>query len=400
MSDNAPTAVLTEQPVLEADTLLEVIQRHFEASREVRRGICLLNVGQHTQAVEAFSRAAELGCVDRSLPSYLAACYLAKGQPTDAADTMAKAVDAHPSRAELRIRQALSQWAAGMRDEAITTLRAAISINPEHAELHFQLGTLLTLVERYDEAELRFTQALNLDGDHTDSLVSLAMCCGVRNAPDEAFKLLQRAQSRRPYDARIGLLLAQAAKAVSEQGEDHRVRAVMPEDELEADCRGVDELSSVIQQDPGFVDAFLSLPSGMAGPRIFAMLLRTLEVALERQPEHAELHFHCGRVLERLGRHDEAINRNERAVKLDPRFTRALIELGRLYHRTDRNADAATRLEQAVAAGAEYPDVYFMLGNVYRQGGEVTRARDAYEHALDLNGSFAAARNALAALSS
>ena len=378
--------------------LVRLIQGHFQASREVRRGICLLNAGRYDEADKAFARAASFGGASKSLPSYLAACMIGKGSPRAAADQFEKAVQADARQTTARIRHAFACWQAGNREEAIESLREGVRANPESAELHFQLGTLLAAMAEYDEAELRFTQALSIDRDHTEALVSLAMCCGLRNATAEAIRHLQRAQAHKPYDARIGLLLAQAAKAVHQRGQAVRVRADMPPEMPTADQRGIEELSKIIEADPDFVDAFLSIPIRDIVERVFAMLLRTLEVALERQPEHAELHYHCGRVLDRLGRRDDAISQNERAVEIAPKFIQALIELGKLYHQTDRCADATGRLEQAVEAGADYADVHFLLGNLYREQGQVNRARSAYRRALTINHRYEAAQKALEAL--
>ena len=172
----------------------------------------------------------------------------------------------------------------------------------------------------------------------------------------------------------------------------------MPDAHPEPDYAGIEELSHVIGAEPDFVDAFLSIPTGKVDEKVFAMLLETLHTALERQPEHAELHYHCGRVLTRLGHDDAAIDQNERAVSIDPKFTRALIELGKLYSRTDRTADATTRLERAVAAGAEYADVFYLLGNLYRDQGQIGQARTAYRRALKINERYEEAKTALEAL--
>ncbi len=380
-----------------SEDVMRAVQARFRAADEVRRGVCLLNAGRYDKAAEAFSNAAQNGSTDRSLPAFLAACWMGRGDPDKAVEAFADALSINDPAAADRIRHALALWSAGKRDWAIESLRDHIRKVSDCAELHFQLGTLLTQIERYEEAELRFTQALNLDPDHTEAMVSLAMCCGVRRSATEALSYLRRAQARRPYDARLGLLLTQAAKAVRQQGLSVRLHAEIDADPT-ADARGIEELSRVIEADPGFVDAFLSIPADQVDEQVFAMLLQTLESALERQPEHAELHFHCGRVQDRLGRCEDAIDANERAVAIDPTFTRALIELGRLYQQTDCNADAATRLEQAIAAGAEYADVYFLLGNLYRERGEVIRARNAYRQALTINDGYEAAQQALAAL--
>jgi len=385
-------------PPLHSEKLLEYIKTHFDAVREVRRGVCLLNAGEYDKAANAFTRASRTGCSDKSLPAFLGACLIAQGHAAAAASCFAKSGGDDAEKTTAQIRHNLALWAAGKHDDAIATFRENIRENPECAELHFQLGTLLTSIEQYEEAELRFTQTLTIDREHAEALVSLALCCAVRNTPAEALTYLQRAQARKPHDARIGLLLAQAANAMHEQGCEPRVRAVMPDEGIVADQRGMAELSHVIEAEPDFVDAFLSIPVGEVDEQVFAMLLETIRTALERQPEHAELHYHCGRVLTRLGRREDAIGANERAVEIEPRYTQALIELGKLYQQTDRTVDAATRLEQAVAAGAKYADVFYMLGNLYRTQGEVSRARSAYRRALLINDRYEAAVQALASL--
>ncbi len=378
------------------DELMARIKNYYEASAHLRRGVCLLNAGGIDEAEASFAEAGRLIPGMPSLPAYLAACLVRRGKMAQVSERLqADTVTGVTGD----IRHALALWEGGSVDAAIQSLRDAISRNPENAELHYQLGTILTSLERYDEAELRFTQSVSIDRNHAEALVSLAMCFGVRNAPRQAVTYLIRAQARRPHDARIGMLLSQAAKAARQTGHAIRIRAEMPEAELEDDRPGIEELSRVIEAEPDFVDAFLSIPVGKVDETVFAVLLRTLELALERQPEQAELHYHCGRVLERLGRRDDAISRNERAVQLRPKFTQALIELGKLYTETARTADAERRLEQAVAAGADLADVHFLLGNLYLDQGRIHRARSAYKRALSINEHYEAAQIALTSLS-
>ncbi|UCE59388.1 MAG: tetratricopeptide repeat protein [Phycisphaerales bacterium] len=398
MPDSTVIDAKPAAPKPDHEQLLNLIARYFAAAREVRRGICLLQAGDFEKAAEVFAAASHLGSVDKSLPAYLAACLVGQGRGVAAADHLGASAKDVPDSLAAEIRHAMVLWVSGRRDEAVTTLRESIRENPECAELHFQLGTLLSALELYEEAELRFTQSLNIDRSHTEAFVSLAMCCGIRGAPAEAVGHLQKAQACRPHDARIGLLLAQAAAAMHQKGQTQRVRAAMPEDNPLEDASGIDELSQVIEREPEFVDAFLALPAGEVDDLVFSVLLKTLRKALERQPELAELHYHCGRVLSRLGRHTDAINANERAVAINPRFTHALIELAELYSSTDRNADAVTRLEEAIEAGAKYADVFCLLGNSYRAVGKLEKARSAYRHALLINDGYKAAREALASL--
>jgi len=103
-------------------------------------------------------------------------------------------------------------------------------------------------------------------------------------------------------------------------------------------------------------------------------------------------------VLQRLGRSADAIHANERAVEIDPRSTRALIQLGKLYAQMNSPDDAATRLSQAIASGADFADVHYLLGNLHQKQGRILKARQSYRRALTLNEGYLAARAALEAL--
>ena len=364
----------------------------------MRRGICLLNAGEFAHAEEAFQRAAAYELQPGQLPRLLAACAWGRGDAEAAAEKLDVLCDPPMGRDVDVIRLAYALWSAGKPREGMARLRESLRGDSENAELHFHLGVLLGSAGESEEAELRFTQVESINRRHVEGLVQLALCCGARHAPGEALGYLQRALALRPHDPRIGMLAAQAARAVQQQGHFPALRAMMPEaGEIHADA-GIAELAQAVASDPDFVDAFLSLPSAEVEPDTYTMLLRTLGLALERQPEQAELHFHCGQVLSRIGRRDDAIAQNEWALALRPRYTRALVELARLYQLTNRNDDALTRLREAIAAGAEYADVYFMLGNVHRERGEVAAARRAYEHALAINGRYRDAQLALEAL--
>lgn len=372
-----------------------LIRSRFEAHDAVRRGVCLLNAGRFDEAENAFTRAAAHPDTASSLPSYLAACRIGQGDIAASADAYAEVVASDPLSETTCIRYALMLQSSGRREEAIQAIRDGIRMDRECAELHFQLGLLLWEANRYEEAELRFVQAMNIDRAHTDAMVNLALCYAVRGDVADALPYLERAQSRRPRDARIGLLLTQAAKALESERGLVRVHAAMPDGDIDGDSDGVEALSKVIENDPEFVDAFLSIAPGEVDESIFAMLLSTLELALQRRPEHAVLHHHCGLILERLGRCGDAIQRNECAVLINPNLVQALIALGRLYQLTDRRADATVRLEQAIDAGAEYADVYYLLGNLYRDQGRTIHARTAYRRALDLNNDYSVAKSAL-----
>lgn len=366
---------------------------HYRAAGEIRRGICLLNAGQFDQASIAFQRAIDAGCAREELSAYLAACLISQGKHDEAARLFRDGPDEQaPHRAV--IRSALALAAADQADRAIDTLRQGLATFPECAELHFQLGLLLATNGAYEEAELRFEQAASLDRDHVDALVNLGLCCGVRHAPAEALNHLQRAQSRRPDDARIGLLLAQAARTARQLGQPVRVRAVMPEPSTGRDAKCIQELAEIIEKDSDLIEALLAAPDR----RLTTALAGALEILIKRHPDKAEFYLQHAQAVERLGKTELAVIEAERAVALDPTLARAMVELGRLYQMVNRPRDAIAQLEQATRSGARYADVYLRLGNLYRELRQHSRARRMYEEALTINEGYEAARSALASL--
>lgn len=376
----------------------EDLRAYYQARDETRRGVCLLNAGRFAEARDAFDRAARVNPRGGSLAAYLAAAYLGKNEPAEAARHLAEVVESEPGNACAVIRHALALWSAGQGAAAERALRDAISEQPNHAELQFQLGALLNGNGEFEEAELRFAQAVAIDGEHVEAIVYLALSYAARQAPADAVKMLQRAQRLRSGDARIGALLARAVMAAEQGGRRPQLRLVLPPQAIELDDREVEELAGIVVRDPEFLDALLTLSGGEKDEELAATLLTALRQALKQRPDHAGLHFHCSRVLDRLGRMDEAIRAGERAVDLDPTHVRALVELARLYQDANRPDDAVQRLSQVIRLGYDFADVYYTLGNVHRAQGRVERAAESYRHALGINANYEAARQAMESL--
>ncbi len=379
------------------DELRRLLQRYYEGKNHLRRGLCLLASGQHDQAIRAFTAAEEANPDSLILPTYLAAAYLSAGRLKQAADEFERVANREPANVLHRVRHALALWKDGQVERAVASLREGISHDLESAELHFQLATILAAEGETEEAELRFTQAITLDKQHAEALVGLALCHGAQGNAREAVRLLKRAQSQNPHDARTALLLTHALQA-AEETSDRPVRVTMPAETSTEDEAALDELASFIEANPDFVEAFLSLDTRELNAEVFAMLAVTINRALERAPEHADLHYHCGCLLSRLGRTEHAIAAVERAVGLRPKFIKALIQLAKLYQQSNRQLDARRRLEEAIRCGGEYADVYYLLGNLYRDGGMIDRAREAYQRALGINPRYADAQHALQAV--
>lgn len=114
--------------------------------------------------------------------------------------------------------------------------------------------------------------------------------------------------------------------------------------------------------------------------------------------ENAPLHYYAGRAARQAGDDRAAEALIERAIRLQPAYTDALVARARLHSRCGEYERARGCLRRVLQAGGDFADVHLMLGDLSRGSGDVATARESYERALRVNPAFAAARNALSEL--
>jgi Flp pilus assembly protein TadD len=99
-----------------------------------------------------------------------------------------------------------------------------------------------------------------------------------------------------------------------------------------------------------------------------------------------------------LGQTDQAIRAAQAAVELAPQSAHLRVMVGGLLNRSGRFADAEEQLARAVQLAPDNPDALFQLGVARYSLGRRDEAIAAFRQALQANGSFRPAREALKAL--
>lgn len=336
-------------------------------------------------------------CADRSLEVSrpIVCCHLRRGRADLACVELQRLVERRPGDAEAWIGLAMLQCRLGRSGEAIGTLRRAASLLPQVAAIHLQLGTILAAEEQFDEAEQALLEAARLEPDDGRTLQQLGLCRAARGNIAGAVEALSRAAVLLPGERGIAEQLGLARRAMG----DHGGRAEpTPQATPAGASRSQSELARTIGLQPELIAALLS---ETPGPSQGGLLQRVLEAvtraALER-PRLADLHYWLGRLCKHLGYHEAAAAETRRALRINPNYVEALIQLAGLYQHDGRCDQAIKALERAVGCGGDFADVHFALGRLYQATGRRQQARDAYERALRVNANYAAARRALAAL--
>jgi predicted Zn-dependent protease len=93
------------------------------------------------------------------------------------------------------------------------------------------------------------------------------------------------------------------------------------------------------------------------------------EAELKINPEDATCEFVLGELDSQAGNDTAALERFERATKLDAAFTEAWVALGRALVKLGRGSDAISPLLTAERLQPEDPQTHFQLAQAYRQAG-------------------------------
>lgn len=170
---------------------------------------------------------------------------------------------AEPGNTVCRLRLARLLDHLGDGEEAVAILSQGLGREPDQADLLLARGATLTRLRRYEPAEADLRRVLRVDPSNAEAEVELGLLGWHRGLVSDAVQHFERALERRP-DARV---YGHLADALNQTGD-------------------------------------------LAGAQ------RALERALELDPRSARAHHLMGRVLDRMGRLEDAREMYQRAREL------------------------------------------------------------------------------------
>lgn len=127
--------------------------------------------------------------------------------------------------------------------------------------------------------------------------------------------------------------------------------------------------------------------------------LRQAQAGVEQNPDDPFAWFNLGSDLVTLGRFEEAAAAYDRARVLGLPWRMLWYQFGpfRAYYETGRYQELTTLAEATIATDGEIEETYYWKGKGLAAQGDLTGARQAWQHAVGLNPNYTAAASALAA---
>jgi len=391
-----PAAAETLAPVAERSDLPGRLARYYCAMSHRAIGLGFVEAGRLTEAAWHLRRTVSLIGNQADLAEYLRVIYARQGRREPCVGEAEYLAEAAPDDARAQVRLAQAQWHSGRRAPAIMTLDQALRRIGDRADLHLNLGLFHAAEADYDAAWRHLSRAVECDGTSVKAYRYLGLTACARGAFHDAVGAFQWACDLAPRDVLLTYYLCQSAAASAQAG--RPVAVTLPASAAAPSESALDELAEYAAGEPDFVEAFLALPPAAGDAELFGVIAAVVRRALSRRGDTALLHYQASAVLARAGEPDAAADHAGRAVKIDPRFAKAWIQLADANALRGDTVEAAANLNRAVAAGADWPDVHARLAELLAEAGQPDRAERHYRRALQLNGRYRRAADGLRAL--
>jgi len=260
-------------------------------------------------------------------------------------------------------------------------LEKADSLKPGTFEILYNLGQVLLSSGNTSKAELVLHRALTLKPDSADAMYLLAQVYQEESRPVDALDLLARAHKMAPENTDIIFLLARVSMTqnfyedaipllesgikVAPQRVD--LHAALGESYFmsgKAD-KAIDEFKALIDLDPTARSyTFMGLSYRHLGR--FDEARKYFEEGLKRDPKNAACLFNIGFIEERQGNTSAADEKFQQALRSNPNFSEALLELANLRTKDKKYTEAADLLRRYVKVSRDPAPGYYKLAMLER----------------------------------
>ena len=278
-----------------------------------------------------------------------------RGRPIDAERTFAEAIRLRPDSHAARYNRGLAFVDLGRPAEALVEFEQAHALQPTDPESLMLVGVMLAELGRRAEAEAKYREALKLRPEYPEANTNLAALLIDRQKPDEALLFAETAVRLRPDHPGMRINLGGAFRGLAR----HREAA--------------EEYREALRLGPPAFEAHHGLGSCQLEMNEPDQALASFEHALEKKPGHADSLIGQAGALRALGRLEEAVAINRRAVEILPNAASwnalgtCLLDLAR-WDEAEAALDATLQSDPNNATAHFYHAIHRLLHGRYPEG--------------------------------
>jgi len=304
----------------------------------------------------------------------------------------------------------------GKPADAITELQKSRKGNPAAAETIFSLARAYIAVGKLDEAQTALQDVLKINPDYpaaTDTLAAIQLSQG---HADQVIQDLTKEVAAKPRALGTRLLLAQAymakgdfqaaetdlnaslgmATTAKEKGAVLQAQASVKLAQRQF-AQAAKLAGDSLDMTPESVVALNVLGASYVAQKQADQGIEAIKARLNKTPNWAEGFEILGRVAQRTGRLQAALDAFNKALTINPNLTQASLGLADTYF-LNKQFDLAQQSYEKAATQQDSSRSYalFRLGQMAERKGDFTKARTYYESSLNANPDNVVAKNNLA----
>lgn len=297
------------------------------------------------------------------------------GRFGEALPYLERAMKADALNLEAALKTALCHDAIGQQASAIRLYKRILLVDPDHARARFNLGRLQYETGDLEQAEATYRDLVSRHPVHWMALNNLGLTLLDRGQPSAALSPLRRAHKLRSDDPGVMHNLGRVHAA----RRDFARALIWFERALKA--WGADDLAAVrLHFDRG---------NALFGMGRYEGACVAYQAALRLDPTYAPAHLNLGAALANLGRHEESVQALEKAVDFNSERIAILHQIAQ-NHMAQEDPDAAlVLLHRARRLDESNPRTYLLLSKALEARGDLEGARSALERACRLGASEA-----------
>lgn len=401
------------------------------------KGLLLLNLKRQPEAEQAV-RAGLARAPESAVGHYhLGRMLLDAGKGEEAAVSLERAIAANASFEPAYLALASIYESRQDQDRAIAVLRKYLqSVNSRNRDIRHQLVRLYVAAKDFQGARKELNDLLAEDPSDLDAQLRLALVYGEEKEYPKAIDQLTKILKARPTELKIrdylGFLYEEAKdtkKAIETYTFNIQLEPSYFEGHLHLGVlfyrlkqfpEAITHLTKAIAINPNQPEAHIVLGLTYLQKDQFDDAARVLEEGISQNPKSADLHFNLGTAYDKLNRFDDVVRAMETAIKLDPHHADALNYLGYSYaergvkieqalsltkqavalkpsngyyvdslawalFKSGLLTEALTEMKRALALVGDDPVLYEHLGDIYAKQRNLSEAREAWLHALELD---------------
>ena len=401
------------------------------------KGLLLLNLKRQPEAEQAI-RAGLARAPESAVGHYhLGRLLLDAGKGEEAAASLERAIAVNPSFEPAYLALASIYESRQEQDRAVAVLRKYLqTVNSRNRDIRHQLVRLYVAAKDYQGARKELNDLLAEDPSDLDAQLRLALLYGEEKEYPKAIDQLIQILKVRPTELKIrdylgfiyeeskdtkkaietytfniqlepsyfeghlhlGLLfyrLKQFPEAITHLTHARTINAKQPEahivlgltylqqDQFDDAARALEE---GIIQNPKSADLHFNLGTVYDKLNRFDDVVRVMEIAIKLEPHHADALNYLGySYAERGVKIDQALSLTKQAVALKPSNGYYVDSLAWALFKSGLLTEALTEMKRAVALAGDDPVLYEHLGDIYAKQRNLSEAREAWLHALELD---------------